>query len=186
MSPRMPMWFNLNRIRMSAMFSKRLRPEYRQSFNEGPLFEHEASNTALILVVSLSLLITSQIVYFVWPLKPKKPFQQYTVSHSLRKFQLYWFKTFSFNQSTFRMLLLYGRKSWSGLNGSLVTYLKPFCSILFSNLQITSGEAIVSISQKFWSSFLSKSSSSGFWSKEHLMEYVSKFKREVPSFKQKE
>ena len=58
MSAKTPILFNLNLSKMSKILAIRVGPEYRHSFNEGPLTLHEASNTARILVVYLSLRIT--------------------------------------------------------------------------------------------------------------------------------
>ena len=54
----MAMELNLNLIKISNILVNKFWPEYKHSLREGPFLEQEASNTAVIFVVSLSSRIT--------------------------------------------------------------------------------------------------------------------------------
>ena len=58
MSAKIATLLNLNLNKTSHILESIFGPEYKQSLREGPLFPHDASNTARIFVVSLSSLTT--------------------------------------------------------------------------------------------------------------------------------
>lgn len=58
MSAIIPIALNLNFSKIPSILDNNFGPEYKQSFKDGPVVEHDASKTALILVVSLSLRMT--------------------------------------------------------------------------------------------------------------------------------